>query len=123
MSKNTTSFPEGKSGNPAGRPKGSKNRITILKESLELQLREASASRMPEVLDRAFEMALEGDRAMIKLLVELHMSKGIAQEKNAPQEKVEINISTNSPTPKDEPKFVNAESVLEHRKEKYDNGK
>ena len=93
MPSSDTQFPEGTSGNPAGRPKGSKNKITLLKQMLEVQLREASQSRMPEVLDKAFELALQGDRTMLKLLLELHMSKGIADMEKA-SEKVEINITT-----------------------------
>src|SRR6185312_2244606 len=70
----------GQSGNPAGRPKGTKNKITVLKQELELALRERSAPRIVEVLDKAFELALEGDRQMIKLLLELHMSRQVHQE-------------------------------------------
>jgi hypothetical protein len=70
----------GQSGNPAGRPKGIKNRITILQQELELQLREQAQPRIAEVLDKAIEMALDGDRAMIKLLLELHMSKRSHQD-------------------------------------------
>lgn len=84
-------FPKGVSGNPTGRPKGSKNEITLLRQSLDLQLRAQGAERMPEVLDKAFELALEGDRPMIKLLLELNMSKAVASEKEV-QEKVEINV-------------------------------
>lgn len=93
MSSKDTQFKEGVSGNPGGRPKGSKNKITLLRQSLELQLREASQDRMPEVLNKAFELALAGDRTMLKLLLELHMSKGAAESEKA-AEKVEIKIST-----------------------------
>lgn len=70
----------GQSGNPLGRPKGTKNQITILKQSLELQLREKAKSEMPKVLKKAIELALAGDRMMIKLLLELHMSRQTHQE-------------------------------------------
>lgn len=73
-------FRPGESGNPAGRPKGTKNQITILKQSLELQLREKAKSEMPKVLKKAIELALSGDRMMIKLLLELHMSRQAHQE-------------------------------------------
>lgn len=68
-------WPKGRSGNPAGRPKGTKNQITILKEALELRLRNKAAYKIEKVLDKAVELALSGDRLMIKLLLELHMSK------------------------------------------------
>jgi hypothetical protein len=89
-------FLPGVSGNPAGRPKGSRNQITLLKESLELQLREQAAPDLPGVLTKAVELALEGDRSMIKLLLELHMAKGVAEKEGA-AEKVTIKIETSPP--------------------------
>lgn len=86
-------FLPGESGNPDGRPKGSKNKITLLKESLELMLRERSEPKMVAVLDQAIQLAMTGDRSMIKLLLELHMSKGTTQDGSKAVEKVEINIS------------------------------
>ena len=86
----------GESGNPDGRPKGARNRITLLKESLELQLREQAAPDLPGVLQKAVELALDGDRAMIKLLLEMHMAKGHNEKENA-VDKVEINISSDRP--------------------------
>ena len=91
-------FVAGVSGNPTGRPKGSRNKITLLKESLELMLRERAAPDLPAVLDKAVELAVSGDRAMIKLLLELHMAKGTADKENA-VEKVEININSDRPKP------------------------
>ena len=92
----STRFEKGKSGNPAGRPKGSKNAITLLKQSLELQLREQAAPDLGGVLDKCMELALDGDRQMIKLLLELHMSKGIAEETARP-ERVAIQINSHAP--------------------------
>jgi hypothetical protein len=94
-------FPKGTSGNLAGRPKGSKNKMTLLRQSLELQLREEAAPQMSDVLTQAMQLALAGDRSMIKLLLELHMTKGVADEREA-KEKVSITIGTHeSHTPKD----------------------
>lgn len=76
-------FPPGESGNPTGRPQGSRNKITLLRQSLELQLREQSQDFLPAVLKQAIELALQGDRQMIKLLLDLHMSKGQAEEQKA----------------------------------------
>lgn len=73
-------FKPGRSGNPAGRPRGTKNQITILKEALELRLRNKAAYKIEKVLDKAVELALAGDRLMIKLLLELHMSKAAHTE-------------------------------------------
>ena len=59
-------------------------------------LRERAAPDLPGVLDKAVELAKDGDRTMIKLLLELHMAKGVMEKENA-VEKVEINISTQAP--------------------------
>lgn len=99
--KNKYGFVAGKSGNPSGRPKGSKNQITLLRQSLELQLREAAAPNMAAVMQKAVDLALDGDRTMIKLLLELHVSKQSAESENA-VDKVSIHISTPPPAaPKD----------------------
>lgn len=85
-------FEKGVSGNPVGRPKGSKNKITILKQSMEVELREQTSSHMGAVMDKAIELALEGDRQMIKLLVDNHMSKGVSEDSKG-SEKVAIQIN------------------------------
>jgi hypothetical protein len=85
-------FVEGVSGNPLGRPKGSKNKITLLRQSLELQLREQAAPDMGAVLQKAVDLALSGDRAMLKLLLEMHIAKGSSDDVNA-TEKVAIQIN------------------------------
>jgi hypothetical protein len=104
-------FLPGTSGNPAGRPKGSRNQITLLKESLELQLREQSAPDLPGVLAKAVELALDGDRSMIKLLLELHMAKGTAEKEGA-AEKVTIKIETTPPAKSVKPvDIIDAEIV------------
>jgi hypothetical protein len=91
---NDTKFKPGVSGNPNGRPKGSKNQITLLKESMELMLREEAAqSDLLEVMRTALDLAKKGDRAMIKLILELHMSKGTTQDNSQAAEKVQININ------------------------------
>ena len=92
----TGKFLAGKSGNKGGRPKGSKNKITILKQSLELALRQQSEDAMHEVMDKALELAKEGDKGMIKLLLELHMSKGTTDDAKV-SEKVAISINTSEP--------------------------
>lgn len=48
------------------------------------------------VLNKAVELAKDGDRAMIKLLLELHMSKQAQDQENV-TEKVEINITSTGP--------------------------
>jgi hypothetical protein len=84
----------GQSGNPLGKPKGTKNRITLLKLSLEQYLREEAADHMGEILQTAIKKAKKGDNQMIKLLLELHMSKtGDLDDKQA-DDKITININS-----------------------------
>ena len=98
-----TKFKPGQSGNPNGRPKGSKNQITLLKESMELMLREEAAQGdLSEVMKVAMELAKAGDRSMIKLILELHMSKGTTQDGSKAAEKVQININGPAPEVKKE---------------------
>ena len=93
-------FVKGKSGNPAGRPKGSKNAITLLKQSLELQLREQAAPNMEAVLEKAVELALEGHPGMIKLLLDMHLSKGTNEDaKGSEKVAIQINSAPGAPKP------------------------
>ena len=87
-------FPKGVSGNPAGRPKGRKNEITLLKQELEHSLRTRAAPEVGKVLDKAVELALEGHPGMIKLLLELHMSKGSTDDKAKAADRVAIQINS-----------------------------
>lgn len=62
-------FVKGVSGNPKGKPKGAKSRTTLLRLAIEeMTLREA-AGQMPEIVQKALDMAKEGDQAIIKLLL------------------------------------------------------
>ena len=56
-------------GNP-GKPKGSKNRITLLKAALEEGFRESNEDKIRAVLDKVVDMALAGDKQAIKMVWE-----------------------------------------------------
>lgn len=58
-----------------GRPKGSRNKITILKLMTEEAVRSKNTDRMLEVCDQIIEAALEGDRDCRKLVWSSIMSK------------------------------------------------
>lgn len=73
---------KGQSGNPLGRPVGAKNKITMMKQALEGELRAQLGPQMAQVLAKAIEMALDGDGPMIKLLVD----KVLTTSKDDPSE-------------------------------------
>lgn len=56
-------WPKGISGNPSGRPVGSRNKTTILIQSI-------LAEKAEELVRKAVAMALEGDPAALRLCVE-----------------------------------------------------
>lgn len=76
----TGQFIKGVSGNPAGRPKGSKNRITVLKQHMEEGFREASTSKVAAILEQILDAALEGDAQARKMVWDAHISKATHQE-------------------------------------------
>lgn len=106
-------FVPGKSGNPAGRPVGAKNKITLLRQGLELELREFAAPKMRAVLEKAFELALDGDRTMIKLLVEQHMAKAPAEDSGTVAERPQINITGVSKVEVSAPSPASSEVAVE----------
>jgi hypothetical protein len=66
-------FIAGQSGNPAGRPKGTRNQITQLRENTELALRDymsspENARKAIKAMDALFEQAAQGEIAAMKLL-------------------------------------------------------
>jgi len=84
---------KGQSGNPAGRPKGVRNKITLMKEALEGELRSQIGPHMADVVMKAIEMAKDGNEAMIKLLVDKTVPTTKASEdESAQKEKIVIQI-------------------------------
>lgn len=83
---------KGQSGNPAGRPKGSKNNITLLRQALEGELRVQIGPHMAEVLMTAINMAKDGNEAMIKLLVDKTLPTSKGDDAGEEQPKIQIMI-------------------------------
>ena len=90
-------FPKGISGNPVGRPKGSKNKITLLKMMVEQASRERNYDLAQQVIDDIYKEALQGDTACRKLVWSAHMSGNSADDTTTAQDKPTIVI--NAPAP------------------------
>ena len=85
-------FVKGKSGNPAGRPKGSKNRITVYKLTTEEAWRERNQQRIDAVLDMILDDALDGDKAARKMVWDSSISKANVSEDKAAGNKQSITV-------------------------------
>lgn len=66
----TGQFMKGTSGNPLGRPKGSKNRTTLLRQAIEGDMVDRLATDAIDILEVAIELAKKGDTACIKILMD-----------------------------------------------------
>jgi len=106
-----------------GRTKGSRNRITAQKLQIEEALRDQLNLEMPEILLKAVEMAKKGDRAMIKLLVEMTMSKPQAvEDESSGKEKIQITVrKLNLELPKTEPIPIEGK-VIDEQADREDGG-
>lgn len=85
-------FKAGQSGNPAGRPKGAKNKITLMKIALEGELREHLRHSGAEIMEVAIKLAKQGDTSMIKLLIDKMVPTSKASDEEPQKEKIQINI-------------------------------
>lgn len=93
VKKEGNKFPKGVSGNPAGRPKGSKNKVTLLRLMAEEAVRDRNLARMQEVAELIIEQALEGDRPSQKLVWASIISNSNTSEQTQAKEKFEINVN------------------------------
>ena len=85
-------FTKGASGNPAGRPKGIKDKRHRFNEAIE--------SMIPEVLESVFQKAIAGDMTAAKMLLDRSLPT-----KRPEQERVQISIKENT--------ALNARDVLQ----------
>ena len=68
-------FVKGKSGNPAGRPAGSKNKVNLIKISMEEGFREGNFEKIAAILDNVVEDAMNGDKQARKMIWDACISK------------------------------------------------
>lgn len=58
----------GDSGNPAGRPQGSKNKVTLLKEAIIMDAESLVLTNWEKVVKKTIELAEDGDTQCLKIL-------------------------------------------------------
>lgn len=86
-------FQKGQSGNPAGRPKGSKNAITLAKLVIEGELRAEMKGHMSAILKQGIALAEGGDKDMIKYFLDKWVTPARASaDEDAPRERIQITI-------------------------------
>jgi hypothetical protein len=59
----------GVSGNPVGRTRGSRSRAALIREAIEEALQRGLSDQADELMKKAMQMALEGDKAMLRLIL------------------------------------------------------
>lgn len=85
-------FIKGYSGNAGGRPKGSKNRITLMKMAAEEAFRDRNQDKLDAILDLIIDDALDGDKSARKMIFDSIISKANVQEDKAAGHKQTITV-------------------------------
>ncbi len=65
-----TKFQKGKSGNPRGRPPGSKNKTTLLREAMQNKADRLLSKEVPNVLRVVVDAAKKGDMSAAKMILD-----------------------------------------------------
>lgn len=111
---NKGQFPAGKSGNPRGRPKGSKNKATILREAMQNKADKMLSAQVPKVLKVVIEAAIAGDMQAAKMVLDraVPVQKAAEGDSGASNNAVQITIQNlTSPHEEDRGVTINGETV------------
>lgn len=95
-----TLFKPGKGGNPRGRPKGSKNKATILREALAQDFDKALKKEFSEIMDALVSQAKKGDMKAIKIIMDrvVPVTKAVEiNDKSGKSQGIYINIEGMEP--------------------------
>lgn len=89
-----TVWKPGQSGNPNGRPKGSKNKLTILREAVLQKAETMVLNEWEDLVRTTIALAKQGDSTCIKILWDRVIpAKRAVEEKDGKEDKLNINIT------------------------------
>jgi hypothetical protein len=110
---NLGQFTRGVSGNPAGKPKGSKSRTTIIKQAMEEALTRDAAVAFNDIVTVAIDLARGGDKDMIKFVLGDVLKEARRMESDEEDSKkigkIEISFSPFAGVPGNAEKAIEAE--------------
>ena len=87
-------FKPGQSGNPSGRPKGSKNKLTLLREAVLESAEEIVLSNFERIVQATVKLAEEGDPTALKIVWDrIIPSKRAIEDKKEGSDKLNITIN------------------------------
>lgn len=105
-------FLPGESGNPAGRPEGIRNQITIRKLLLENTITEELEGAIVDMIHVAIRMAKDGDKQMLKLLVgDIMSAVRNSTDKGPSDSKIHITITNMTGNKDQEPTEVSGVTI------------
>ncbi len=103
-------FVAGQSGNPKGRPKGSKNKISELKLLTEQAVRSGNLEDMISVCQQIIGKALDGDSRAEKMVWDAMMSKASQTEDKTAGKKQKIEVGVMNVT-QESPSIIEGEII------------
>lgn len=93
-------FLKGQSGNPSGRPLGSQNKAHLIKALIEDRLSLKLEKDALAIMQRAINMAKDGDRSMIKLLLGDMLASTRSADNLPKNTAVQVNVKIDNYTAK-----------------------